>query len=620
MTRGGRILLVETEGDLRLQIDALLDRAGHEVSAVDSCEGALRLIREGFRPDVVVSGPGPGKAVRLSGVAQKAPLLVADGGLAEGLPTAPDAAVTHCLPDPSVVVASVEELLVSGFAESSGDDTSRCLELGRRLSLSLPRIPDTKGRIDLVSEGLEQFFGLQGSLVLRRAGGDSSWVEARRGLSDDVVSAVSAEIFRRTDGRGLRPFFTEVLADGASHVVAGLGIPFPGGDVDLGFVLERPPGLEARAALAGLLGAAVRAAHSADRLREAEDLLEKRGSSVDRVVAAARSFSRASGMEFLADEVLSVLGHELKVDRSVLFFPDYRGHLTLVSASGFAPKRLDRIGLSINHGVGEQVISASEPVALSSIAPQGAGSREVHLLFEAGLEWGASLPGFADSAAVVFLGGGASVPAAPGAGEGVRDGLLAAAGVAVEYRMRLDRHQRTTSGLASGLVEALENLHPDDRGHSERVAAWAVLLGRALNLSDADLRALSLSARLHDIGKILACGGTGAPPDAGRMKAHAMLGSRLLTHGDLPAGVIEGVEQHHEHFDGTGRPLGLAGESIHLFGRIISVSNALDHRERPSQDDRVPLHDALDRLREGAETLFDPELVPLLAREALRRS
>jgi HD-GYP domain-containing protein (c-di-GMP phosphodiesterase class II) len=140
------------------------------------------------------------------------------------------------------------------------------------------------------------------------------------------------------------------------------------------------------------------------------------------------------------------------------------------------------------------------------------------------------------------------------------------------------------------------------------VAGDAVRLGRALGLSEPELRDLSLAAVLHDVGKL------GAGDDPERRRMHPVTGATILARGRHSADVIRAVEQHHERFDGEGYPFGLSGEEIHPYGRILAIADAWDRMTRASASPLAAV-EALARLERGAGLWWDPGLVTLFLEE-----
>jgi PAS domain S-box-containing protein/putative nucleotidyltransferase with HDIG domain len=168
------------------------------------------------------------------------------------------------------------------------------------------------------------------------------------------------------------------------------------------------------------------------------------------------------------------------------------------------------------------------------------------------------------------------------------------------------------------LAVASEYRDDETYQHTERVGAIAGEIATSLGLSQESVTLLREAAPLHDIGKL-------AIPDrillkpqrlsaAERtvMESHTSLGARLLFGSRSPVLQLAGViaESHHERWDGSGYPKGLAGEAIPLVGRIVAVADvhdALTH-ERPYKP-AWPTEQAIALVRSSAGTQFDPRVV-----------
>lgn len=173
---------------------------------------------------------------------------------------------------------------------------------------------------------------------------------------------------------------------------------------------------------------------------------------------------------------------------------------------------------------------------------------------------------------------------------------------------------------AATILALMANLSSHDRstrGHSERVRAYAEVLGRELGIVGDDLDRLRWAALLHDIGKLTVPAQTlnkDGEPDAEEWEVIR----RHPDHGaDIAAGLLpwlgewgQAIRQHHERFDGSGYPGGLAGQEISLAARIVSVADAFEtmtgHRTY-----RAPMGVAAAReeLTRCAGAHFDPDVV-----------
>jgi response regulator RpfG family c-di-GMP phosphodiesterase len=132
------------------------------------------------------------------------------------------------------------------------------------------------------------------------------------------------------------------------------------------------------------------------------------------------------------------------------------------------------------------------------------------------------------------------------------------------------------------LAGALEARDVETRGHSDRVVAYCLRLARELGLAHNDLIGIEQGALLHDIGKIgvpdniLLKTGSLSQEEWVEMRRHIEHGLRIIGGIDFLRGARPIVGQHHEKYDGSGYPLGLSGEQIHIYARIFSVADAFD--------------------------------------------
>jgi putative nucleotidyltransferase with HDIG domain len=150
-----------------------------------------------------------------------------------------------------------------------------------------------------------------------------------------------------------------------------------------------------------------------------------------------------------------------------------------------------------------------------------------------------------------------------------------------------------------------------------RVQAYAVGLARALGIDDeATIKALEAAALLHDTGKlgvpehILNKPGGLTPAEFEQMKKHVDIGADILSLVDFPYPVVPIVRCHHENWDGSGYPRGVAGEDIPIGARILSVVDCFDAltSDRPY---RRALTDkaAIDILMDRRGRMYDPRVV-----------
>ncbi|GIW25977.1 HD-GYP domain-containing protein [Meiothermus sp.] len=192
--------------------------------------------------------------------------------------------------------------------------------------------------------------------------------------------------------------------------------------------------------------------------------------------------------------------------------------------------------------------------------------------------------------------------------------------------LRLERTRQLEAaydGALRAIGLALEARDRETAGHTDRVAAMAEQLGRALGLSETELRDLRWGAYLHDVGKlaipdaILLKPGKLTPEEFSTMKTHARLGDDLVRNLPfVPLAARQVVRHHHERWDGRGYPDGLAAEHIPLPARIFAICDVFDAlcSERPYKAAMPPDVAACELWRSAYSGHLDRRLVEVFLR------
>ena len=188
------------------------------------------------------------------------------------------------------------------------------------------------------------------------------------------------------------------------------------------------------------------------------------------------------------------------------------------------------------------------------------------------------------------------------------------------------RHLEQMNELYMSTIEALamavDAKDQITHGHIRRVQVYAVELAKRLGVVDGQqLNAIETAALLHDMGKlaipehILNKPGKLSVAEFEKMKRHADIGADLLSSIKFPYPVIPIVRHHHEHWNGTGYPTGIAGTDIPLGARILSVVDCFDAltSDRPYRP-RLSTDDAFEIIRERRATMSDPLVVDTFIR------
>ena len=174
-------------------------------------------------------------------------------------------------------------------------------------------------------------------------------------------------------------------------------------------------------------------------------------------------------------------------------------------------------------------------------------------------------------------------------------------------------------GVIRALTSAIDAKDPYTSGHSERVARIAVRLGEEMGLSANQRGDLYLMGLLHDVGKIgiddmvLKKTGQLTPEEYRVIQSHVEIGVHILEDLKKLHHLLPGVAHHHEHFDGSGYPGGLAGEAIPLPARILAVADGFDAMSSTRPYRRRLTPKAIDDiLRKGSGVQWDPRVIDAL--------
>jgi diguanylate cyclase (GGDEF)-like protein/PAS domain S-box-containing protein len=185
------------------------------------------------------------------------------------------------------------------------------------------------------------------------------------------------------------------------------------------------------------------------------------------------------------------------------------------------------------------------------------------------------------------------------------------------YREKLHRGQKARSAIVQTVVNLLAARDFIIDGHGDRLQDMVSNLAKAVGLSQRKIGDLQLLAQFHDIGKvgiperILMKEEQLTPGEAMEMRRHCEIGQRIALSAPDLTPIADWILKHQEWWDGTGYPLGIAGEDIPLECRILAIADAYDAmtNDRPYRKAMDP-QTAIAELKRCAGTQFDPVLVP----------
>ena len=188
--------------------------------------------------------------------------------------------------------------------------------------------------------------------------------------------------------------------------------------------------------------------------------------------------------------------------------------------------------------------------------------------------------------------------------------------------VRMEELRETRLQIVQRLGRAAEYKDNETGMHVIRMSHFSKLLALAAGHSPAWAEDLLNAAPMHDVGKIgipdavLRKPGPLDADEWATMRRHPEIGAEII--GEYPSGVLQLAREialaHHEKWDGSGYPRGLAGEAIPLSARIVAIADVFDAltTRRPYKEP-WPVQDALDHIAAQAGKHFDPALVALFA-------
>ncbi|MEV4003858.1 HD-GYP domain-containing protein [Actinomadura sp. NPDC049753] len=185
--------------------------------------------------------------------------------------------------------------------------------------------------------------------------------------------------------------------------------------------------------------------------------------------------------------------------------------------------------------------------------------------------------------------------------------------------------QQAHAATLAALCQAVETKDFYTRGHSERVSRGSVMIAQEIGMRADRVEAIRYAGMLHDVGKlgvptkVLQKSGSLTEEEFAAIQLHPMRGLEIVREIGFLDEALAGIMHHHEKMDGRGYPMGLAGDEIPEFARVISVADAFDsmtstrsYRAARTKDE------AVEELRRGMGDHFDPAMVEAFLR-ALER-
>ena len=179
--------------------------------------------------------------------------------------------------------------------------------------------------------------------------------------------------------------------------------------------------------------------------------------------------------------------------------------------------------------------------------------------------------------------------------------------------------QRAYEATLRVLCQAVETKDFYTRGHSERVSRGSVMIARAIGMHPERVEAIRYAGMLHDVGKlgvptkVLQKTGQLTEEEYAAIQLHPLRGLEIIREIGFLDEALAGIMHHHERIDGRGYPMGLAGDEIPEFARVLAVADAFDcMTSTRSYRGARSVAEAVAELRRCSRTQFDPAFVDAL--------
>jgi putative nucleotidyltransferase with HDIG domain len=193
------------------------------------------------------------------------------------------------------------------------------------------------------------------------------------------------------------------------------------------------------------------------------------------------------------------------------------------------------------------------------------------------------------------------------------------AAIAIENASLYENIEQMLINTITSFASIIDAKSPWTKSHSERIADYAVAIGKKMGLDEDALETLRLGGLLHDIGKIETYDVIIDKMDKlshdefAHIKKHPEKGAKFLEPIKQLKNIIPVIKHHHERVDGKGYPSGLKGDKIPLPARILSVADTYDSiiSDRPYRKSSEH-EDAIKEIKSCSGTQFDPSVVDAL--------
>ncbi|MBI1819081.1 MAG: response regulator [Nitrospirae bacterium] len=296
-----------------------------------------------------------------------------------------------------------------------------------------------------------------------------------------------------------------------------------------------------------------------------------------------RSLMNEIHLEQLLPKIVDITLKETKADRaSIMLLDPEKQELTVKAHAGFDEIFPELLKKKVGEWVSGKVAQTKEPVLIQGV--QADDPELVHFLKNEKISSSLTVPLVFNEKVIGVLNASKLNESPPFTGSDVDlvSIMSGQAAVAIENAALYEKLFNNYIKTIEALLTAMEVKDLYTQGHSARVSKMSRLLCMEMKLSTKMIEDISISALLHDIGKIgiqdnvLQKPGKLDDLETVIMREHPANGVKILRPIDFPLHILESVHAHHEWWNGSGYPRGLKGEEIPLGGRIIAVADTVD--------------------------------------------
>jgi len=192
------------------------------------------------------------------------------------------------------------------------------------------------------------------------------------------------------------------------------------------------------------------------------------------------------------------------------------------------------------------------------------------------------------------------------------------------YQHKIIENESMRDNTISIIIRTLHEKNPREEQHSQRVSEICQYIGKAMGLSEIEVRRLKVVGLLHDIGKIAIEEGILNKPgklteqEKSEINRHPDIGYRILSSSFRMLDLADCILAHHERWDGAGYPKGLKGDAIPMVARIIALADTYDAMtSERSYRNALSEEEALAEIQRNIGTQFDPEIARIFIEKLL---